>query len=118
MSKVDPHLKVLEAARAGDLDEVKFWIKAGGSVQMAVMGAGDVLEVEADNNDEAKETTHKNNAKVIGQWALQNGGCLLWSFSQRRQKSKFSVLKYNKNVSMLKGPGEVTRGTFNQEAKS
>jgi len=122
-TKVDPHLKLLEAARAGDIEDAKYWFNKGGSIQMAVMGAGDVMEgnvqfdAETKHDKKAREAKEAwiDNVKTIGKWAMENGGCFLWSFTQGAKQSKFSVLKYNKNISMLKGPGEVARGTFNNK---
>lgn len=119
-SKTDPHVQVLEAARSGDLNEVKYWVGKGGSIHMAVMGAGDVMEGNVMVGDEiegststAKQIELVDGAKAVGKWAMDNGACFLWSFSQQPKRSKFSVLKYNKNVSMLKGPGVPTPMTRN-----
>lgn len=96
--KVDQ--EVYDAAKAGDLKLVQELVKSGGSVQMAVMGAGDGKQGE------------------VGQWAMENGACMLWAFKQETKRSKFSVSKFGKNISMLNGPGEVPRGTFNKTSEN
>jgi hypothetical protein len=47
--------------------------------------------------------------KEIQQWALEQGACLLFSFSNHYTKNTVTVSKYSKNLSML---GEVLKGTF------
>lgn len=106
-------IAVYNAAKEGLLDEVKAAVGEGANansnkllVQMAVMGA-------ADGKEELQQA-HKDYAKqsAVGQWALNNGGCLLWGFKQEPRSIQFRQMTYNKKMTMLSGPGEVPRGTF------
>ena len=88
---------VYEAAKAGDLEKVIDLMgeplnSNGLLAQMAVMGAQD----------------------AIGYWALRHGGCIRWAFKEEPGARTRCVAagNYGKNISMLKGPGEVARGTF------
>jgi len=52
-------------------------------------------------------------AKLAGDWALRNGACYLWPFNQARDTTEYiRAFGYSKNLSMLKGPGDVLKGTF------
>ena len=90
-------IKVYNAAKEGNFDEVKRLVKIKADINMVIMGAYDGKQ------------------KEIWQWALENGACLLWGFQQEAHQSRVFVMKYNKNISMLRGPGEVSRGTFKKE---
>lgn len=54
--------------------------------------------------------------KEAGEWALLHGACLLWTFVQPKTIYEIDpdAAIYNKPISMLKGPGEVPKGTFNK----
>ncbi len=106
-------LSVWEYAIAGDFTEVKNLVSKGGSVHMAIMAVGKVKE---DYDDDNKNKPLVKDHNEIFNWALANGSCLLWSFSQKRHYSKFTKMSYNKPITMLKGPGEVPRGTFNKSS--
>lgn len=55
-------------------------------------------------------------SKDTGTWALANGACYLWTIQQPRDDTEYiKAYGYSKNLSMLKGPGEVTKGTFKQD---
>jgi len=100
--KRSTHTQMYEAAKAGQIDEVKELFARGGSVNMAVMGAADGKQ------------------KVVGTWALENGACPLFSFTQppRKSEGKF-IPQFTTRHTMLGGPGEVQRGTFKKtEQKS
>jgi acyl CoA:acetate/3-ketoacid CoA transferase beta subunit len=86
-------LKIYAASRAGKLNEVISLFAKGGHIDMAVMGSA-----EAKNSD-------------ICWWAIEHGGCILWTIDQTH-KSSIIPHKYGKNLSMLKGPGDVPKGTF------
>lgn len=90
-------MQVYNAAKDGQFDEVKQLVNLKADINMVIMGAYDGKQ------------------KEIWQWALDNGACLLWGFQQEPHRSRLSAMKYNKNISMLKGPGEVARGVFKKE---
>lgn len=92
--KINYDQKVYDYAKEGDFDEVKELVQLGADINMVMMGAS--------------EGKHGQ----ICYWALLNGACMLWGIKQEPQRNKVSVMKYNKSISMLKGPGEVARGTF------
>ena len=89
--------QVYNAAKEGNFTEVKRLVAMKADINMVIMGASDGKQ------------------KEIQQWAFENGACLLWGFQQEQHRPKVQVMKYNKNISMLRGPGEVARGTFKQE---
>jgi hypothetical protein len=60
--KEDPNVKVRRAASEGDLDEVKRLVKAGASIDVALIGA----------------TDPKPHQKEVKTWALCNGASPLW----------------------------------------
>lgn len=97
---IDPDVHIREAAQAGDFETVKQLFSRGASVDMALIGASATKQ------------------KHIQQWSIENGASVLWSFDQEPPKCHVSALKYSKNVSMLRGPGEVAKGTFQGEKKS
>lgn len=83
----------LESAKLGDLEAVQKYVKAGGSVHLALIGGSD------------------GQHKTVCKWALDNGACLLFGI-QQHHVPKEKLIKYSKPISMLKGPGEVSKGTF------
>jgi hypothetical protein len=94
VDNTNPDTMTLESAKIGDLEAVKKYVKAGGSVHLALIGASD------------------HGHKEVCKWALDNGACLLFCI-QQPEVHKEKLIKYNKPISMLKGPGEVKKGTFN-----
>lgn len=106
--KLDLDQLVYDLAEEGNLEEVTRIVKAGGNIQMAMMGAGALLEYEGKEKAEKKK-----DALAIVWWGLAHGGAFLWTFTQGTKANKFFTMKYNKNISMLREPGEVARGTFN-----
>lgn len=90
------NLGIYNAAVEGDLEKVKDLYVQGGDINMAIMGASD------------------GKHKEISHWALNNGACFIFGF--QHQASTVEYVKtnkaYGKNISMLRGPGEVVRGTF------
>ncbi len=104
----EPHsleVRSFEFAKAGNLDELSELFKTCGSgdinkqffLDMAIMGA------------------HEGKVKSTYDWALKNGASLLWGIQQPKPKwiyTRDKSLTYGKNISMLKGPGEVSKGTF------
>jgi hypothetical protein len=96
----DAHTQIREAARAGRFDEVKELHARGASIQCAIIGAG-----------EGKQG-------AIAQWALERGACLIFSFTQAPKTGGVTSHSYGKNVSMLRGPGEVSKGTFRESAST
>lgn len=91
------HSLVYELAKNNQFEELKEKVEKGADINMVIMGASD----------------GKN--KDICQWAFQNGACLLFSYTQSIQETATIVSKYSKNISMLKGPGEVSKGTFKKD---
>jgi hypothetical protein len=87
-------IKTYELAQANDLEGVKAEVQKGGDINMAIMGAA------------------ANKHTEVMWWAFANGACLLWSMQQVHAPVSVEVFKYNKPISMLKGPGEVKKGTF------
>jgi len=82
-----------EAAKQNDKLRVEELVKQNASIDMVLIGA------------------HDGKHSDLCWWAIERGACLLWTI-QQLQETSISISKYNKNISMLKGPGEVTRGTF------
>lgn len=54
-------------------------------------------------------------AKQICNWSLDNGACLLFSFrSAKKRPGVYNMSQYGKNISMLRGPGDIGKGSLNQ----
>jgi hypothetical protein len=85
--------QVYNAALEGKEEEVKLLVKSGADINMAIMGAADGKQ------------------KQLQQWAFENGACILFSF-QTSIPGSIVTHKYGKNLSMIKGPGEIAKGTF------
>ena len=94
------HRQLLNAARDGNLDLVKELHKKGGDINCAIMGPP-----EANRTD-----GHK---RVLG-YAFDHGACLLFSFTQpeRGYTLEKSGNSFFSRVSMLRGPGDVSKGSF------
>jgi hypothetical protein len=92
------YLDIYEAAKAGNFSLVEEIYKHNESdkfiVQMAIIGAA-----------ESKQTS-------IVFWALEHGACLLFALQQGSTAHSIVSHNYSKRLSMLKGPGEVLKGTF------
>lgn len=91
VEEIDVETQMLVAATAGDLIKCKELFGRGACIHLAVIGA---------SNGKQKE---------VGFWALENGGCFIFSFQHT------ATAKTAKSMSMLKGPGEVKRGTFKKD---
>jgi len=100
---MDCNQELYNYAFEGNLDEVKSSVSKGGNIHMAIMGASTFIE----NNK-----TDCLKQKEVAKWALENGACLIFSFTQEKKEEKVVVCKYDKNLSMIKGPGDVLKGTF------
>ncbi len=92
------YIEIYEAAKFGNLDLVQALHKQNSSdqfiIQMAIIGA-----VENRNSE-------------IAQWALENGACLIFAIKHLPNAQSIISHDYSKRLSMLNGPGEVTKGTF------
>ncbi len=86
-------MDLYQAAFEGREDDAKFLVKNGGDINMVIMGASD--------------GKHRN----LQQWAFENGACILFSFKTSTESSIIEH-RYPKNLSMIRGPGEVSKGTF------
>ena len=56
--------------------------------------------------------------KDVRNWALINGAAPLWAIQQEVRGQSIRVFKYSKNISMIRGPGDVPKGTFKQQPAS
>lgn len=101
-----------DAAFAGDLDQCQSLITTGGAhVDVALIGASDYLYTTATAPSEDAEKR-----KAICRWCLERGACWIFSFNHEDPLAHCPRgLKYNKPVSMLKGPGDVPKGTFGKQ---
>ena len=72
---------------------------------MALIGA-------ADGKQKIEDGVLSNHKEIL-QWAFEKGACLLFSFKHEPYRPVSNVSHYSHNVSMLRGPGEVSKGTFN-----
>ena len=70
------------------------------------------MERVAELQSRGADITCAGKQSQIAQWALDNGACLLFGFTQWEKHTGVIGYKYNKNVSMLRGPGDVPKGTF------
>ncbi len=84
---------IYDAALIGNFEEVKKLCTNCTDYTMAIIGASDGKQRE------------------IQQWALENGACFLFSFKTFPEE-RINLVRYTKNISMLKGPGDVPKGTF------
>jgi len=94
-----PEVLAFQAAYEGRLDDVKVMHQSySGPIQlilsMIVMGATD------------------GDQKAVGNWALVQGACILFAFKQPRKEFVRDTRDSNQQLSMLRGPGEVKKGTF------
>jgi len=87
------------AANENKLEVCKDLFQKGANINMAIMGASDV----------------KN--KEIQMWAWEQGACYIFSLQQKPPTTNVICFgdRYSKNISMLHGPGEVPKGTFQQK---
>lgn len=92
--------QMFTAAKEGKLSLVVSLHKKGGNVNSAIMGAS-----EGDRTPEKRE---------ILNWAFDNGACLLFSFYQPKNNVEYERTHnhFFSRVSMLKGPGDVAKGSF------
>lgn len=90
------------AAFSGDFDEcVRLW-KSGANINMAIMGASD---------PEEQSGAHK----TIQKWSFENGAHLI--FGMKHQQPTIAPGKsdsFFSRISMLRGPGDVAKGSFGQ----
>jgi hypothetical protein len=93
-------LQLWISAKEGDVKRCGSLWRSGGNINMAIMGACDCPD----------STTRE----LIQNWAWHNGACILFSIQQTHE-NLVEGMKYNKNISMLRGPGDVAKGTFKQE---
>ena len=81
------------AALEGKEEEARALVKLGANINCVIMGASD------------------GKHKKLQQWAFENGACFVFSFQSSSTESIVQH-KYGKNLSMLRGPGDVPKGTF------
>jgi len=109
MSSVDQH--AIDAAYQGRVDDAKAHVAGGVSVNCVVMGASryidDVKEGLVEKDEQRLKAT-----KVLAQWAIDQGACFPFAFKQPPASASVQVMKYNKNISMRSGPGDVARAPF------
>lgn len=92
------HLQMLQAARAGNVNLVKELHKKGADINCAIMGGSD-----------GERTPSK---KQIMEYAFDNGACMLFGFTQPKTDTRElerGTNSFFSRVSMLKGPGDVSR---------
>ncbi len=105
--------EVYELAKNKQFEKVKAKVALGANINMVIMGAAD-----GQQDEKSAKKDHHDDSKSDGKygeilhWSLINGACLVFSFTQSSTPSPTLVSKYSKNLSMLRGPGEVPRGTF------
>lgn len=96
-------VRAFELAREGKLSELQeLFSKVGNGwsrqyfLDMAIMGA------------------HEGKKEPEYMWAWKNGASLLWGIQQPKRDILVRDREhtYPKNLSMLRGPGEVAKGTF------
>ena len=115
---MDKDVQVYNAAKKGNFDEVKRLVDLKADINMVIMGAEDGKQEIMDTTDEKQKEIMRasiEKQKEIKEWAFKNGACFLFGFQSQSHQAIASVMKYNKNISMLKGPGDVPRGTFKKE---
>jgi hypothetical protein len=95
----------------GRLAEAQECVAGGASVNCVVMGASEYVDQVKDGTVPLDETRLAQ-CKGLCQWALLNGACLLFAFRHPKKQDLGPLIKYNKKVSMLSGPGDVPKGTF------
>ncbi len=90
-------LQLWFSAKDGDAKLCESLRQSGANINMAIMGVCECQDVAA--------------RKFIGDWALDKGACLLFAIQQKHE-GLVEGMKYNKNLSMLRGPGDIAKGTF------
>lgn len=131
------HQSAFDAAYESQVDDAKQFVTRGANINLVVIGASNFLEdLEAWRAEKTKDSNESNesnkfikfesltpaqivekeqNAKVLCKWALEQGACLLFSFTQlSRTRERKVTGQYGKNLSMLHGPGDLARGSLNQ----
>lgn len=100
------HTQIYRAAQAGNFPLVKELHKKGGDINSVLMGATDGKRMP--DGKRSKECVE------IMSWALDNKACYLFGFTQ--PEKTYTLDKSNNSffsrVSMLKGPGDVAKGSF------
>jgi len=96
----DIDLKVFDCAEKGDLKTVETLLEKGASPNMCLMGS------TSKNGELTKER------KTIANLALTYGADLLFGFYQDDHRTERKGDSFFTRVKMLKGPGEVKRGTI------
>lgn len=94
------HIQLLNAARDGNFELVKELHKKGGDINCAIMGP--------------PEAGRTNEHKKILAYAFDNKACILFSFKQPESNIQYdrSSNSFFSRVSMLRGPGDVAKGSF------
>lgn len=131
-----------QAGYEGKLDMVKAFVKDGADINLGSMGASKRQDEIREKHGESKlEMEHLNDPKLIKkllaesiksdptdfavykdatqvvEWSLQNGACLLFTFVQKESKqTSAQTNSFFSRVSMLRGPGDVPKGSFGQRA--
>ena len=100
--------QLYNAAAESSFDEVKKLHAAGGNINMVIMGCFD----GPCNPDGSKGPC----SKEIYQYSLENGACILFGcrdpVDQQHKDTQTKPNSFFTRISMLKGPGEVAKGTF------
>lgn len=86
-----------DAGSRGDLSVCKTLVERGGNINVALIGA------------------HNNKMVEVCEWALDYGACFIFTCNHSAPVSVPRGLKYNKPISMLKGPGDIKKGSFKKE---
>lgn len=129
-----------QAGYEGKLEMVKAFVKGGAHIDLGSMGASQRQDEIREKYGESKlETEHPNDPRLVKQllaeaikanpedfalyknltqvveWSLQNGACLLFTFVQKNVQPVNNAHISNaffSRVSMLRGPGDVPKGSF------
>lgn len=131
-----------QAGYDGNLDLVKSAVKGGADVNLGSMAASKRQDEIREKHGESKlENEHPNDPKLIKkllgesiksdptdfavykdvtqvvEWSLQNGACLLFTFVQKAtNQASGQSNSFFSRVSMLRGPGDVPKGSFGGQA--
>jgi hypothetical protein len=74
-------------------------------INMILMGATEHQALNANSNN-------KEERAKIASWAFEQGACLLFTMKQSRENAVVAYSYPKGHLSMLHGPGEVSKGTF------
>lgn len=107
LTKSTVTLDVERAVQSGNLTACQKLVASGVDVNVILIAA-QLLPAE-----------RKDDKKKISEWCLESDkACYIFICDHSVQNDQPRGFKYNKAISMLKGPGEVKKGTFGKSGIS